>query len=252
MDDEMEDKTSRNGIQVIARAAAVLRALKDAPGGLSLGQIAERARLPRSTVQRIVQALQDERLLISSGAAGGVRLGPELHALAGAAQYSVVDRCRPILQALAEETGETVDLSVLRGGRMIFLDQIPGTHRLRAVSSVGEAFPLTVTANGRACLSLLAEVEAKKLAHEEWARLTLTPDWPAFARKLNAARAAGLAEDTDDHTEGISALGFAFPDHAGDLHSISVPVPTSRFAERRDDVVAALLKAKAEILRLIG
>lgn len=117
---------------------------------MSLGQIAERVDLQRSTVQCIVQALQEERLVITSGTAGGVRLGPELHALAGA-RHNIVDQLRPFLQPLMEETGETVDLSILRGGRMIFLDQVQGMHRLRAVSSAGEVFAVTTPANGRAC-----------------------------------------------------------------------------------------------------
>ncbi|MEP5153633.1 helix-turn-helix domain-containing protein, partial [Planktotalea sp.] len=69
-----DSDNSRNGIQVISRAAAVLRCLKDYPQGLSLGQIATEVSLPRSTVQRIVGALQSERLLISNVTGGGVRL----------------------------------------------------------------------------------------------------------------------------------------------------------------------------------
>lgn len=178
-DVEADKPGGRNGIQVIARAAAVLRSLKEAPGGMSLGQIAERVDLPRSTVQRIVQALQEERLVITSGTAGGVRLGPELHALSGAAHYNIVDQLRPFLQEVMEETGETVDLSVLRGGRMIFLDQVQGTHRLRAVSSVGEVFPVNSTANGRACLALMSDAEARKMAENEWDRLGV----PATGRR---------------------------------------------------------------------
>src|SRR5438132_5068512 len=49
-----EDKSQ---VQVIARAAAILRALEEEPAGLSLGQIAQRVALARSTVQRIVAAL---------------------------------------------------------------------------------------------------------------------------------------------------------------------------------------------------
>jgi IclR family acetate operon transcriptional repressor len=45
-------------VQVIARAAAILRALEDEAAGLSLGQIAQRVNLARSTVQRIVAALE--------------------------------------------------------------------------------------------------------------------------------------------------------------------------------------------------
>lgn len=243
---------ARQGIQVIARAAAVLRTLKEAPGGMSLGQIAERVELPRSTVQRIVQALQEERLVIISGTAGGVRLGPELHDLARAARYNIVDQLRPLLRELMEETGETVDLSVLRGGRMIFLDQVQGTHRLRAVSSVGEVFPVASTANGRSCLALLSDTEARTMAENEWERLDQKPDWPRLSKALNICRATGFAEDHDDHTDGISALGFAFTDVVGDLHAISVPIPSPRFEQQKATVLAALQRLRGDLFRVLG
>lgn len=62
---ESTPENGRNSIQVIGRAAAILRALKDNQSGLSLGQIAREVALPRSTVQRIVAALHQERLVIS-------------------------------------------------------------------------------------------------------------------------------------------------------------------------------------------
>ena len=100
----------RNGIQVIARAAAILRALKTNPSGLSLGQIAEIVRLPRSTVQRIVAALQSESMVIADASGGGLRLGPELNALAEATRYNIVESCRLLLTELTQATGETADL----------------------------------------------------------------------------------------------------------------------------------------------
>lgn len=59
-----------SGVQVIARAAAILRSLKNESDGLSLGQIAERVGLPRSTVQRIVGALHAESLVIAAAPIG--------------------------------------------------------------------------------------------------------------------------------------------------------------------------------------
>ena len=239
-----DDVKTKDGIQVIARAAAVLRALKDSQTGLSLGQIADRVALPRSTVQRIVAALIDERLLVATRAAG-VRLGPELQALAEAARTNTVDLCRPHLTALMAATGETVDLSALRGGQMVFLDQVQGSHRLRAVSSVGEHFPLTTTANGRAALSILPEDAAIELAQAEWAQGS--GNLPILLARLALARKLGFAEDNDDHTEGISAIGIAFRDFGGEVFAISLPIPTSRFAERRALVTAALLAVKADL-----
>ena len=243
-----DDAKSKDGIQVIARAAAILRALKDGQTGLSLGQIAEKVALPRSTVQRIVAALIDERLLMSTRTAG-VRLGPELQSLAEAAKYNTVELCRPHLTALMVETGETVDLSTLRHGQMVFLDQVQGSHRLRAVSSVGEHFPLTSTANGRATLSILPEDQVLTLARTE---LGEAGNLPLLQARLALARKLGFAEDNDDHTDGISAIGIAFRDLAGETFAISVPIPTSRFADQRNSVIAALLRLKADLVQVLA
>src|SRR4051794_3529892 len=70
------------GIQVISRAAQVLRALDGAPEGLSLSQLAERVALPRSTVHRLTTALAAEGLIAAASPNGRVRLGPELTRLA--------------------------------------------------------------------------------------------------------------------------------------------------------------------------
>ena len=234
------DKPSRHGIQVIARAAAILRALKSDQSGQSLGQIAETVALPRSTVQRIVGALQVERLVIADAKGRGFRLGPEVSALAEAARYNTVESCRLVLSELAHRTGETADLSVMRGEAMIFLDQVPGTHRLRTVSSVGEAFPLSTTANGKACLSKLPESKAQTLVEAEWDRRGTPGDLGKFMATLRQIGEARMAYDLGTHTQGICAVGFAFRDVAGDLYAISVPVPESRFNEVRKRVEVAL------------
>ncbi|MDD7972679.1 IclR family transcriptional regulator [Roseinatronobacter alkalisoli] len=244
-----EEANSRSGIQVIARAAAILRALRDNSDGMSLGQIAEQVELPRSTVQRIVGALQVERLVIASSSGGSIRLGPGITALSEGTHYNVVDDCRLHLSELSRRLGETADLSVLRGAAMIFLDQVPGTHRLRTVSAVGDVFPLTTTANGRAALALLPPDRARALAEAEWQRRGQQGDWPSFATLLDRIREEGLASDIDEHTQGISALGGAFCDRNGEIHAVSVPVPSQRFAHTRKNIETALRETLAAVKR---
>ena len=247
-----DESAARAGIQVIARAAAILRVLRDNTDGMSLGQIAERVDLPRSTVQRIVGALQAERLVIGGSAGGSIRLGPEITALSEATRYNVVEDCRLHLSDLSRRLGETADLSVMRGAGMIFLDQIPGTHRLRTVSAVGEVFPMTTTANGRAALSLLPREEARALVQAEWARRGRTGDWTAFNRMLDLVVATGVAHDRDEHTPGISAIGFAFRDRRDEIHAISVPIPTQRFLATEPEVLSAILQTRAAVIADLG
>ncbi|MFT6452152.1 MAG: DNA-binding IclR family transcriptional regulator [Halocynthiibacter sp.] len=248
---ELDKPQNRNGIQVIGRAASILRALRDDPQGMSLGQIADTVGLARSTVQRIVSALQEERLVVTSGT-GGIRLGPEITTLAGATKFSIADLCRPLLTDLVRSCGETADLSCLRGPDMIFLDQVAGTHRLRAISSVGDVFPLTDTANGRAVLAMMPRDRAKKLTEAEWVRRGTPGVWSEFAALLDRVEATGIAWDREEHTPGISAMGFAFVDWSGDLHAISVPVPASRFERVEKIIEGELTKLRGKVLAAIN
>src|ERR1700723_3660527 len=104
-----EERAGGLGVQVIARAASVLRALEGRPEGLSLGQIAKEVGLARSTVQRIVAALAQEDFVIEAQPGRGVRIGPGLARIASSLGSNVVEILRPYLVELRDEVGETVD-----------------------------------------------------------------------------------------------------------------------------------------------
>jgi len=236
-----------NGIQVIARAANILRALGEAPDRMSLGQIAHKVDLPRSTVQRIVRALSVEGL-VSAENGGGVRLGPQIQSLAQASACDTKDLLRPVLQRIAKETGETVDLAVLNGNKMLFIDQVVGSQRLRTVSSIGEKFPLTTTANGKAALACLDETEAARLAISEAESVGETNrKLPDILNEIEDIRNGALATDKNEHTDGISALGFAISDKLGSIYAISIPVPSSRFERLKPTLANVLSMHRSEI-----
>lgn len=231
------------GVQVIARAADILRVLKNDNEGLSLGQIARRVSLPRSTVQRIVNALLSERLVVTVSAEGGLRLGPEIQALASAGRIDVAALIHPILAELAKETGETVDLSVYRDNQVLFVDQVIGTQRLRTVSAVGEAFPILTTANGKASLALKDDEEVAMIAARELRQSDeSTKSLSQVIVEIQNIREQGVAFDLDEHTEGISAAAMAFKDSSGLIYSVSLPVPSHRFTSTQETLVKALRK----------
>jgi DNA-binding IclR family transcriptional regulator len=241
-------------VQVIARAASVLRALEGEQAGLSLAQIAKRVDLARSTVQRIVDALRAEQFLIAATPTSGVRLGPALIRLAASASVDFDQITRPIMAKLSQKLGETVDLSALKGFSAVFTDQIPGAHRLRAVSGVGDTFPLHCTANGKALLSVMPEQNLQRFLRQPLPRMT--PSTIVKAGELRAAvescAKTGVAFDLEEHTEGICAVGTAFLDPLGRCMALSIPVPTTRFNKMKSELVRELLSARSSIVEMMG
>lgn len=238
------------GIQVIARAASILRALENEHDGLSLGQIAKRVNLPRSTVQRIVGALAEEHLLIGASLNARVKLGPAILRMAANTSFDFTDFVRPHLESLAQITGETVDLSVRRGKKMVFVDQIAANQRLSAVSSVGESFLTYSSANGKAALSMLDDQEIENLFGKK--NVKETPNTitalDALLKEIVAIRKTHVAIDNEEHTEGISAVGTAFLDPMGRTFAVSVPVPTIRFVKSKSFLKKTLLEFRESLL----
>src|SRR5271163_792681 len=237
------DKTEAKGqpqsrVQVIARAAAILRALEDEAAGLSLGQIAQRVNLARSTVQRIVAALEAEKFLIAASPTGRVRLGPTILRLAASARTDFVAVARPYLTQLSSELKETVDLSVVKKDHLVFVDQVIGSQRLRTVSAVGESFPLYCTANGKAYLAGLDATAIERLIGTIYERrtprtLTRLDD---LLKDLKSVRKTGVAIDREEHTSGICAASIVTRDPIGNVLAISVPVPAQRFYDRQEHI----------------
>jgi DNA-binding IclR family transcriptional regulator len=241
------------GIQAIARAGSVLRALERAPRGLSLAELSLAVALPKSTVHRLAGALATEGLL-ASAPGGRIVLGSAVSRMAAASARTLPQRLRPVLEALAAQLGETVDLAVLDGSSVRFVDQVPGSQRLRAVSAVGVSFPLHCTANGKALLAALGPQEALALLPARPARLTPATivSRAALSAELEEIRSSGVAFDREEHTEGIGAVGVAIHDGSGPVAALSVPVPMTRFRGVEQRYARAALAAAREASGLLG
>lgn len=247
-------KSPKKGIQVIARAASILRTLENEPDGLSLGKIAQRVDLSRSTVQRIVDALTEEHLLIGASPTSGVKLGPAILRMASNSSFNFVEFIRPYITELSRETGETVDVSEMQKTRTVFVDQVVGSARLNIVSTIGEAFPLHCLASGKAMLSTLTEAELnKRIGRKSLEKHTsaTTTDINELVAELKSVRKTHIAFDLEEHLEGVSAIGTSIQEPGGTLYGVSIPVPTVRFKRKKKQLVEALLACRARILEEI-
>jgi IclR family transcriptional regulator, acetate operon repressor len=226
------------GIQVLRRAAAALDEVAAEPGRLRLVDLGERLGLAKSTVRRLLVGLVEVGLA-NVDAQGRFPLGERLLGFGRADAEQIATIFRLTIERVARATdGETVDLSILKGQRMWFVDQIESPHRLRAVSAVGVRFPLESTANGKAALAALDNAAA------EAAISRFGPEVADTLRgEIVEIRRTGVAFDRDQHTPGISAAAIARRTVGDNVVAISVPAPTERFREKEQRILTALRAA---------
>jgi len=243
------------GIRVIARAADILGALSKHTDGLTLGEIAQQVELPRSTVQRIVQALDEANMVIAASPTSGVRLGPMLLVLAASVkQLGIAELARPLVVQLSKDTGETVDLAVLGTDKAVVVDQIHGTHPLLAVSALGGSIPLHCSASGKVLLASLPPARLallrSRLALPAMTENSLTT-WAALDREIESVRRSGVAFDREEYRPGICAVAVALHGPEDEVIAVSMPVPTDRFIATEKRLIEALVDRSQAFQRRI-
>ena len=248
------DRRAKSSVQVISRVADILRELEGEPDGLSLAQISERLGMARSTVHRLTVGLAAEGFVMPASPNGRVRLGPMLARLGAASRREIQDELRPFLRNLAEQVEETVDVAMIDGTQIRFIDQVPGAHRLRAVSSIGAAFPLHCSANGKALLAAMPREQAQRLLPRRLEALTpnTITSRPRLWEELDRIAETGVAYDREEHTEGISAVGAAVRDATAAIAAVTIVAPTQRFERSIDVFTAGLLDTREAIERFLG
>lgn len=64
--------------------------------------------------------------------------------------------------------------------------------------------------------------------------------------EIDQIRNGALARDENEHTEGISALGFAIGDQRGDIFALSIPVPSTRYDRVKETLAESIQTCRAE------
>ncbi|MGI4838260.1 MAG: IclR family transcriptional regulator [Janthinobacterium lividum] len=244
------DDAERSGIQVISRAASILRSLEDEPKGLSLGEIAKRIELPRSTVQRLVDALALEQLLEVRGA-GGVRLGPALMRLAARSHLDITHRARAFLEALSHQTGETAVLTHANGLEMLILHSVVSHQELRVAPGSGTFLTVYASSAGKVVLASMSDDAVIEMLTGKMKQMTpMTRTLEQLLVELAAVRREGFAYDAGEHRTGVGSVSTSLPIDQGH-YAVSVVGPTARIAEAHDSIKMALKECRQGILQVV-
>jgi IclR family transcriptional regulator, acetate operon repressor len=223
---------TETGTQAIDRAADLLVAVVESPRPLGVGELSQRAALPKSTTSRLVGALERSGLVQRAGDRR-VAPGPVLlrfaHRDAGA---TLVELAAPSLRALSELSGETINLGVPTPLGVEHLAQEESRHFVGGTNWVGRRVPYDTTANGKVLRAFSAERP------------------PGGA----AIRAQGYAVAVDELEHGLAALAAPVLGSAGvAVAALSISGPTIRLTPKRiAELQPELLRQAALVSERLG
>jgi DNA-binding IclR family transcriptional regulator len=256
----MRTKKSKSApVGVIGKVLRILELLDQSPAGLPLKDVAAKTGINKSTVYRFVSHLEAEAYLFRD-AAGTYMLGPKLVRLGSGVNFqaTLANICHPTLEKLREATDETVNLAVLDGATVLYLDVLESFHTFRLVSQVGMRRALHSTSLGKA---ILANIDDDRKVEELLSSIQFNPDtartFGSIARlkkDLVQTRAQGFSLDDEEAVVGARCVGAAFYGPGGDvLGAISMSGPVSRVSKERLPFFSAeIIKAAREISWRLG
>lgn len=236
--------------QSAERALQILQIVGRSPEPLTLLEVAQRARLDKSTAARLLAVLENGEFLQRDRATRAYSAGPLLMSLGAAAmaRLDVTRLARPELERLRDSTGETTSLHLRIGTSRLCVDGAESRHALRrGVPPLGETLPLFVGPSGKAIVAFLPGDEQARILSE--ASLA-GANAEALSMMLAALRHRGYIAVIGDRTPGIGAISAPLFDYRGVLASLTVAGPSERWglsemAAHADDVISTAMRLSA-------
>src|SRR5262249_13882834 len=185
-------------VRATRRALDSLDVLQRAPAGVSLAEVARATGLPRSSAFRYLATLEGRGYVERNGTSSEYRLGLAFQPLRAHHLDVLKTRSRTYLEELRDRFQETVNLGVLDGESLTYLEILESPQAVRFAARRGGRDPIHSTALGKALVALLADDEVRRLlgaARMERRTSRTIVDPEDFMREVAQVRAQGYAVD---------------------------------------------------------
>ena len=227
----MADKQDRT--PPLLRAFALLERVVRAETALTLRDAAEGSGLPKPTTYRMLAMLENAGLITRDSDARRLSPGPRLTRIALDALLNAQVRAprHAILKSLAHAIGETVNLTMLDGSDVVYLDRVETAWPLRMNLQPGSRVPLHCTASGKLLLASLPASRRRRLVHslvlEPHTSRTLT-DAKTLESELAQIRRRGYATDDEEYVAGLVCIAVPVTLRRRTAACIAVHAPLAR------------------------
>jgi IclR family transcriptional regulator, KDG regulon repressor len=240
-------------VRAVERALDILLCFSQEDPMLSLTQVAERVGISKSTGHRLLATLERKRFVNRDFATGNYCLGFRFIEMASLVfRHAELERCvQPHLHRLSAECGETVDLAILDGAHVVYLQVVESAQRVRIAAEVGHRLPVFCTATGRAFMAYLPDEQVHAILNEGLTRYTAhtrlaLPDlWEA----VRIVRAQGFAMSEQEYEQDINAVAAPILDATRyPVAVIAVVGPSYRLSRELMAQLGPVVRATAEAI----
>lgn len=235
--------------RAIGNALRVLEILQQSRRPLALTDVTQQAKLPKSSVFRILRTLEiagylqrveGDRFVPSQGAA------TMPHQLAN----QLLAAARPLMRQLSHEFGETISLAFLFENHIEVISVLESPHRVNMINFVGSVIPPHASSLGKCITAFQPDERSQKLLRA-FTLVRFTPntivDEAALSKELELVRARGYATDFEESTLGGCCVSAPILGKDGNaVAAISISMPKMRFINQ-DRLIAAVRDAATAI-----
>ncbi len=251
---QLSPDENKGSVGTLARGLDILELFAGDSPELTQTEISERLGLPVPTVHRLVKLLMERGWLVRDRASRRLRLGLGAARLLPAVRLP--DIARDPLRAMAERSGETVNLATLDtrsgtgGSEVLYLVSETGSNLLTLRSHVGLRLPVHATALGKCLLAQLDDQDARRVAGSE-PYPALTPrtitSWDKLRAQLERVRRDGVAYSREEYEVGLHSIAvpLAWVDGDGPV-AVNVSLPSSRAGRDATAELTRELQAAAD------
>lgn len=248
---------TRTGLSSVRNAARVLKAFSGRNPSYGVTELARHLELSTSTVHRLLSSLAAEHLIEQDPETGRYRLGLAVYDLVAATgEYDLTEAVLPPMTVLRHRTGETVQVGVLDGREVVYVERLQSPRTLRMFIDVGRRNSTHSTATGKVLLAYLPPEQVHRLlGDQDLAALTdnTITDHDQLRAHLHEIRAQGFAINAEEAEVGAISIGAPVRDRDGEVvAAMSVAGPTARMLPDRDEIVRMVIEAAAMASRRLG
>ncbi|HWQ56872.1 MAG TPA: IclR family transcriptional regulator [Bryobacteraceae bacterium] len=237
-------------VGVLSKTFQILELVRNSPGALVLKDISEQSGINKSTALRILAHLE-AAAYVARSPKGEYSIGNASPNASGNASWQEALRraARPLLWELWHNTQETVNLAVLEGPEVLYLDCLESSHDFRLVANIGMRAVLYRTALGKAILAFSSAEKQESLL----APMTFRPFTPRtiisaeqFREELAMVKAQGWAIDNQESHLGLRCIAAPILNTRCEaVGAVSVSGPIGRVTEEEVPLFIARIQEAA-------